>query len=208
VARPIRISDERILEAARAVFLEHGIAATTAEVARRASVAEGSIFKRFPTKAELFKAAMQGEFNEPAWIKTLLLAGQDEDPREVLMRVGMQAVEFFRRIMPLIMMQWSSGKTYGIPEQLQGPNAPPLRALAALSAFIERESRAGRMRAPQPEIVARMLMGSIQSYVFFEILLRAEGKMPLPVDEYLRELINVLWTGVAAAPPAKRRRGS
>ena len=59
------------------------------------------------------------------------------------------------------------------------------------------------MRKHEPEIVARMLLGSIQSYVFFEILLRAQQKMPLPVEKYLRGLINVLWTGVEPAP----RRG-
>ena len=205
MARPTRISIQAILDAARTVFLEDGHAATTAEVARRAGVAEGSIFKRFATKAELFRSAMQAEMDEPDWIRTLVLAREEDDPREVLMQVGLQAVAFFRRLMPLIMMQWSSGKEYGVPEQLQGPNAPPLRALKILSAFFEREMRAERMRAHQPEIVARMLLGSIQNYVFFEILLRAQAKMPLPVEDYLRGLIDVLWHGVAATP--KKRRG-
>jgi AcrR family transcriptional regulator len=205
LARPTRISLEGILEAARAVFLEHGVAATTAEVARRAAVAEGSIFKRFATKAELFRAAMQPEFDEPDWLRTLVLAREDEDPRAVLLEVGRQAVAFFRRLMPLIMMQWSSGKSYGIPEQLQGANSPPLRALKTLSTFLEREMRAGRMREHPPEIVARMLLGSIQNYVFFEILMRAQAKPPMSVEDYLRGLIDVLWTGVAAAPTKKRR---
>src|SRR3954471_9463570 len=200
MARPTTISDERILEAARAVFLEHGIAATTAEVAKRAGVAEGSIFKRFATKAELFKAAMQIEFEDPDFIRTLISARDEEDPRETLFQVGLQAVGFFRRMMPLVMLQFGTGKKLGVPEQLLGPNAPPLRALNALAAFIERQIKSGRMRKHEPEIVARMMMGSIQSYVFFEIVLRAQQKMPLPVEEYLRGLINVLWTGVEPAP--------
>jgi AcrR family transcriptional regulator len=200
MARPTIISDERILEAAREVFIEQGIAATTAEVARRAGVAEGTIFKRFSTKAELFKAAMQVDFDDPDWLRTLIGARDDDDPREVLYQVGIQAVTFFRRLMPFIMMQWSSGKKHGVPEQLQGPNSPPLRALKALSVFIERQIRSGQMRKTEPEIVARMLLGSIQSYVFFEILMRAQSKMPLPVEGYLRGIINVLWTGVEPAP--------
>jgi AcrR family transcriptional regulator len=202
LARPTIISDERILDAARAVFLERGLAATTAEVAKRAGVAEGSIFKRFATKLDLFKAAMQVELDEPEFLRTLISAGDDDDPREVLMRVGLQAVDFFRRLMPLVMMQWSSGEKHlGIPAQLIGPSSPPLRFVRRLAAFIERQMRAGRMRRADHEIVARMLMGSIQSYVFFEILLRAQAQMPLPVDEYLRGIINVLWTGVG---PAKK----
>ena len=197
MARPTTISDERILEAARAVFLEHGIAATTAEVAKRAGVAEGTIFKRFATKLDLFKAAMQVELDEPEFLRTLISAGDDADPRDVLLKVLLQAVDFMRRLMPLIMMQWSSGeKQLGIPAQLLGPASPPLRFLRALAVYIEKEMRAGRMRKHEPEIVARMLMGSIQGYVFFEILLRAQAKMPLPVEAYLRGLLNVLWTGV------------
>lgn len=50
MARPVAIHDPTILDAAREVFLLRGAAATTAEVARRAGVSEGSIFKRYRTK--------------------------------------------------------------------------------------------------------------------------------------------------------------
>ena len=73
MARPTTLSDPHILDAARAVFLERGIAATTAEVARRAGVAEGSIFKRWPTKQALFYAALTPETEVPAWLNTLAL---------------------------------------------------------------------------------------------------------------------------------------
>src|SRR5215475_1498109 len=104
MARPTTISDERILEAARSVFLEQGIAATTAEVAKRAGVAEGSIFKRFATKVDLFKAAMAIDFEDPEFIRTLLAARDEDEPSDTLYEVGLQAVAFFRRLMPLLMM--------------------------------------------------------------------------------------------------------
>ena len=200
MARPTTISDERILEAARAVFLELGVAATTADVAKRAGVAEGSIFKRFPTKVDLFKAAMQIDFESLDFLDTLVSASDEDEPRITLFQFGMQAVSFFRRLMPLVMLQFGTGKKQGIPEQLIGPNAPPLRALKTLAAFVERQIKSGRMRKHNPETVARMLLGSIQSYVFFEILLRAQQQNPLPVATYLRGLIDVLWTGVEPGP--------
>lgn len=203
MARPSTITDEQILEAARAVFLEQGVTATTAEVARRAGVAEGTLFKRFGNKAELFRAAMQVELNDPEWLRTLIGAREGEDPRQVLQRVGEQAVAFFRQLVPLMMMHWSSGKQFRLPDHLQGPNAAPLRALAALGAFVEREMAAGRMRHHSPEVVARMFLGSIQSYVFFELLLRAQRRMAVPVEEYLRELIDIIWTGVSPVTPKK-----
>jgi AcrR family transcriptional regulator len=46
----------RILEAAEQVFTEGGAAASTEEVARRAGVAVGTVFRHFPTKNDLVQA--------------------------------------------------------------------------------------------------------------------------------------------------------
>ncbi len=47
-----------ILEAAEAVLAEDGAALSTEEVARRASVGIGTVFRHFPTKAELLRAVV------------------------------------------------------------------------------------------------------------------------------------------------------
>lgn len=49
----------RILDAAEAVFAEFGPRASTEEVARRAGVAIGTVFRHFPTKADLLAAIMK-----------------------------------------------------------------------------------------------------------------------------------------------------
>lgn len=49
----------RILDAAEAVFAEHGPRASTEEVARRAGVAIGTVFRHFPTKDDLLAAIMK-----------------------------------------------------------------------------------------------------------------------------------------------------
>src|SRR5262245_50500100 len=108
MARPTVIQDDQILRAAQEVFLQKGILATTAEVARRARVAEGSIFKRWPTKEELFRAAMRPELEEPEWLERLTARGDREDPCRTLNAVGLEAIKFFRRLLPLMMMSWSN----------------------------------------------------------------------------------------------------
>src|SRR5260370_30265944 len=125
MARPIKISDQQILAAARALFLERGAAATTAEVAERAGVAEGSIFKRYKTKADLFKAAMQLDIDEPEWFATLRAWRSAKDPREILHVAGLQMIAFFRIILPLQLMRFSSGTISGIPAELKGPSSRP-----------------------------------------------------------------------------------
>ncbi|MFF5084828.1 helix-turn-helix domain-containing protein [Actinoplanes sp. NPDC000266] len=49
----------RILQAAEAVFTEGGPEASTEEVARRAGVAIGTVFRHFPTKQDLLVAIMK-----------------------------------------------------------------------------------------------------------------------------------------------------
>ncbi|WP_430501682.1 TetR family transcriptional regulator [Micromonospora trifolii] len=49
----------RILDAADAVFAEFGTRASTEEVARRAGVAIGTVFRHFPTKDDLLAAIMK-----------------------------------------------------------------------------------------------------------------------------------------------------
>ena len=62
--RPLAINKEErrqaILDAATAVFLEHGFSrASTAEIARRAGASKQTIYSRYPTKSALFAALME-----------------------------------------------------------------------------------------------------------------------------------------------------
>jgi AcrR family transcriptional regulator len=54
----------RILAAAQEVFAEYGAAASTEEVARRANVAIGTVFRHFPTKPDLLAAIMKARLAE------------------------------------------------------------------------------------------------------------------------------------------------
>ncbi|MEV4537665.1 helix-turn-helix domain-containing protein [Asanoa sp. NPDC049518] len=59
----------RILAAADAVFAERGASASTEEVAARAGVAIGTVFRHFPTKDELLRAVLKdllGRLNDQA----------------------------------------------------------------------------------------------------------------------------------------------
>src|SRR6185436_12009941 len=96
--RPPKIKDEEILAAAREVFLEKGIRATTAEVARRAGIAEGSVFNRFPTKLALFQAAMRPTMEEPPWARLLVDRVGQGDLFENLVEIGGQVLDFLRQI--------------------------------------------------------------------------------------------------------------
>src|SRR4051812_25602599 len=121
MGRPTTIKDETIIAAAREVFLEKGVHATTAEVAARAGVSEGTLFNRFNTKFDLFRAAMSPTLEEPAWMARLNARVGQGDLRESLILLGHELIEFYRSLMPLIMMSWSNQSAAGLPEVLMQP---------------------------------------------------------------------------------------
>jgi hypothetical protein len=99
--------------------------------------------------------------------------------------------------MPLIMMGWANPSPRGIPASLDVPNPPPLRAIKRLASFFEAEMRAHRLRRHDPEVVARCFLGSLQNYVFFELILKAQDELPLPPEMHVRGVVNLLWNGMA-----------
>ena len=206
MARPVSIKDETIIAAAREVFLARGIQATTAEVAERAGISEGSIFKRFKSKVELFRAAMSDRLSEPEWPRELAGTVGKGDVRENLIATGMKVVAFFRELMPLMMMSWSNPAPNGLPHLISGPNPPPVRALKSVIGYFEAEMRAGRVRVQDPEIVARTFLGSLNNFVFFDLLHAANGELPLAAETFVRGLVALIWAGIEPrrAPPPRR----
>jgi AcrR family transcriptional regulator len=195
MARPQSIPDWQILGAARDVFLEKGIRATTAEVARRAGVAEGLLFHRHKNKLELFRAAMQPQMEDPAWLRKLAEGVGKGDIAAQLSGAAVEIIGFFRAILPLMMMSWSNPAPSGLPSMLEGPGSPPLRAFEQLKVYFAAEMRAGRLRRTDPEVVGRLYLGGLQNYVFFELLLRAQGRKPVRAEIYARRLTALLLEG-------------
>src|SRR5260370_15880205 len=57
---------DRLLEAAGECFAEQGVDVSVDEIARRAGVGHGTVFRRFPTKGALLAAVLEVQFRELA----------------------------------------------------------------------------------------------------------------------------------------------
>ena len=75
---------ERIVAAAIEVFAEHGLDASTAEIAQRAGVGEATLFRRFPSKDALIQAIVETQMESVIEIARDCLG--DPDPGQGLER--------------------------------------------------------------------------------------------------------------------------
>jgi AcrR family transcriptional regulator len=211
MARPVTITDDHLLATARAVFLEKGLHATTAEVAARAGVSEGILFKRYGSKVGLFRAAMNVG-DEVCRMEEMLTDGvAGETAKERLTALAKHFVQIFRRIVPVATMSITQGaEPAELPSGMSGPNPAPLRAIRALSGFFAAEMEAGRMDVRDPEVFARILLGSIWHFVFMDMMLGPDFRQ-IPEDRFVRGLVDTLVEGVGADParatpsPPRRR---
>ena len=127
-ARPLRrdaqANRERIVAAARAAFAERGIDAPVEEIARRAGVGMGTLYRRFPTKEDLVDAVLEDAFEgfvraaeealaeEDAWLgftgfleRSLALHGADRGLKDLAASAehGLARTQAMReRLRPLI----------------------------------------------------------------------------------------------------------
>jgi len=78
--RPLRKDAERnrqrIIEAAREVFAEHGLAASLDDIAHHAGVGVGTVYRRFPDKDQLIDALFEERITEMVAVAT---AGLEHD---------------------------------------------------------------------------------------------------------------------------------
>ena len=68
---------ERILEVANEAFRESGLEVSVAEIARRAGVGSGTLFRNFPTKTDLIHAIVEMHMGQ--WLSEVELALAAED---------------------------------------------------------------------------------------------------------------------------------
>ena len=208
--RPVAIHDDAILAAACKVFLAHGYQAGTAEIARSAGVSEGTIFKRFRTKTELFLAAMDVQHREQEWQKNLL-AGIGKAPiRPTLEAYGRHLLARLQIVLPRIIMVTSSGVRFA-ENYHPTHNPPPLHHAAILTRYLRAEIRGGRLQLKNPEIHADIFVGSLSHCVFCETIF---GRKTAHAA-YIRTLVDNILQAAAPAPsatgstrqPHKKRRG-
>jgi AcrR family transcriptional regulator len=192
--RPISIPDDIILRAAREVFLQKGWDATTSEIAAKAGVSHGIIFKRFKTKQALFQSAMQEQSDWGQTIPALLNSSLGQKDVEItLVELGTLFVEKFLVVIPTLMMAWSN-KPENSSEARQAMTTGKERATRALqavksiAAYLQAEHRLGRVRNTDFEVVAQAFVGALWHHAFLQVMLGNGQSTPAKERRYVKPL--------------------
>lgn len=204
MARPTTIDDDDLIEAARSVFRSKGMNATTAEIARQAGVSEGTLFKRFKSKWELFHAVIkQMDATGKRWTGSLPGRVGRGELRDHLEALASDGIDFFRLLVPHHMMSGSSPEHTAIAKKDWGNTHPALESRRAFEAYFDAERKAGRIGPVDAEVLARTFIGSLYNFVVMEILTGPLEAQPMTQSRYVRLYVDLLLRG-AASPTAPR----
>ncbi len=210
--RPVSIQDDVILRAAREIFLVKGWDATTSEIAAKARVSHGIIFKRFKTKQALFRSAMREDSDWGKIIPALLNSSVGrKDVETTLVELGTLFAGKFLLIIPMLMMSWSNRQEDLSPTEATAITGKEratraLQAVKTVAAYLQAENRLGRIRDTDFEVVAQAFIGALWHHAFLQVML-GEGKSEANKQRrYVKRLVKALWSGIA--PQAKRAGAS
>jgi len=142
---------ERVLDAAAEVFAAEGPDASVDEIAKRAGVGHGTVFRRFPTKDDLMFAVIERHVEELRKLAEEALAAADP---------GEAFFDFVRRVAELNMR--TPGLHRCVVHCGDKPGAAELETLTAR--IVTRAQRAGAVRRDvKPEDVRLLVRSALTS---------------------------------------------
>jgi len=186
---------EAIVTAATQLFLELGYDRTSlAQVAKRAGVSKATLFKQFPTKAELFEAAVLAAGDAPA--DQPVVVPSAEDFYSGLVELGLAYAELLGRPQTLDLIRTHIAESPRFPE-LRERDFPfgNLAVLSTLGRFLRAVHGAGTAKVDDPDMASMQFAGMISSVVFWPRLVH--GNWSISRDEVRRVVEEAARTIVA-----------
>jgi AcrR family transcriptional regulator len=179
---------KQLISTALKLFAEKGMENTTIkDIAVEAGVAQGLIYHYFRSKEELFYAII-GEFNPLPEMSEILVGAQDRPANEVLTRAVLRVRELLAERGDLVRVMLREAFTR--PEMLRGIRMLQAVATGLLTRYLTARIEAGELRQHDPEISARMLMGTVAALFLSDAATEAN----------LRKTVATLLCGIAATP--------
>ncbi len=195
----------QILQAAATVFSQKGFdAATIRDIARAASMAEGSIYLYFKNKQDLL-VHLPRQFIQPP-VESLRAASMSDaapTPEELLNAIARNITQVVLQNRELVRVLFTSLPTMDQATRATYVQEGPMYALEFLEGYIRAQQAAGVFRADiDPAITARSLPGMMLFFLLVQEVLHP-GDMPrFEYDAVVPNVVQVFLHGVMNPAPA------
>jgi AcrR family transcriptional regulator len=179
----------RIIAAARAVFAERGRDTEVREIAERAGVAVGTLYRHFANRDDLLREVLRQTLDDS--LARLRAAAAIDDPCDALRALLHEVGALHQEFQPLMAIIHEEHLGKGDPEAAQEQKTTiTTQFISVVAGLIERGIRMGVFRADlDPEVTAGALMGSM---IAFELLTPARSYAAIAdtlADLYLNPLV-------------------
>lgn len=190
LGRKKTISDQKLLNVARDVFVEKGIAASTREISKRANISEAVIYQRYATKADLFFAAM----TPPALdLEELLESGADDDVQERLERIASGMLTYFRKLLP-VLLPLVTHPSFDYEDFIkQHPDSPMTLLREGLMEYLTHQAEAGKVCPENVASSGLTLVATMHGLAMFEKMGVHGGHFE---EEMVKRIVQSIWQGL------------
>jgi AcrR family transcriptional regulator len=198
VEKKLSEKHQKILESAIETFAEKGYASTsTNEIAKKAGVAEGTIFRHYKTKKDLLLAIVTptiAKFIAPHFARTFskeVLEGEYESYEEFLRTLAYNRYEFINQHFPILKIFIQE---VAFHEEFQKPyfHFFQKEILPNFTNVVVHFQRKGELKDLSPETIIRFTVSTIAGTIFTQRFLTDK----LDFDKELEEAISFLMDGL------------
>ena len=197
---------DEVLDAALALFIEKGFAATRVEdIATRAGLSKGAVYLYFPSKEAILEGLVKRAVVPIADNALGFLNNYSGDPRPVISQV-----------MKMVAGRLVDPKLVAIPRLLirEIVNFPEFakmyreavldRIIPAVTQLVETGMREGYFRQLDAELTLRSIIGPIIAHMLISELFGIRPKDGLAIDRLIETHLTILFDGLSA--PQRERR--
>lgn len=177
----------QLVATALKLFAEKGVENTSIkDIATEAGVAQGLIYHYFRSKDHLLDAII-GQYNPVPELGKILLNADERPAREVLTEVGMRAYQLLDERSEVTKVVFREAFTRA--EIRRGFRMLQAVGISLLTRYLTARIAAGELRPHDPEVTARMLVGSL-------IALRLTD---MPAEPFIHDVVDMILRGVATS---------
>lgn len=175
----------QLIETALALFAEKGTENTTIkDIAEAAGVAQGLLYHYYRSKDDLLWAIV-GKYNPVLEMSQIFSTAADRPARDVLREVATRAYTLLteRAGVARVVLREALVR----PDIQQAFRMAQAIALGVIARYLEARIAAGELRPHNPDVSARMLIGSVLAFYI----------TGAPAEPFLEEMVNNLLNGIA-----------